>query len=66
MYICVYVDIDVDIDRPALDSKKSEHGCKVIYAGCPSSFGLGLEDGQIPTFWLRLHMGPNMECYGTI
>ena len=25
------------------DSKKSEHGRKMIYAGCPYTFGLGME-----------------------
>ena len=36
------------------DSKKLEHGCRVICAGVPSSFGLGLEDSHVPTFWLLL------------
>ena len=34
--------------------KKLEHGCGMVYAGCPSFFGLGPEDGPIPTFWLLL------------
>ena len=34
------------------NSKKWEHGCRVIYAGFPSFFGLGLLDGRVPTFWL--------------
>ena len=28
-----------------VDSKKLEHGCRLLYAGRPSFFGLGLEDG---------------------
>ena len=27
-----------------------EQGCRIIYAGVPSVFGLGLEDGHVPTF----------------
>ena len=27
----------------------------MIYAGCASLFGLGLEDGHVATFWLLLH-----------
>ena len=38
-----------------VDSKMLEHGCRVIYAGFPSFFGLGLEDGHVPTFWLLLY-----------
>ena len=26
----------------------------MIYTGLPSFFGLGLEDGHVPTFWLLL------------
>ena len=33
-------------------SKKLKHGCRMIYAGCPSFFGLGWEDGDVPTSWL--------------
>ena len=33
-----------------VDSKKLEHRCRVINAGCPSFFGLGLEDNHVPTF----------------
>ena len=32
-------------------SSKLEHGCRMIYAGSPSLFGSGLEDGQLPTPW---------------
>ena len=39
-----------------IDSKKLEHGCWMIHAGLPSSFGLGLEDGHVPTFWLLLYL----------
>ena len=35
-------------------SQKLEHGCRMIHAGRPSFFGLGLEDGPVPTFWLLL------------
>ena len=31
-----------------------EHGCRMIYAGVLSFFGLGLEDGHVPTFRLLL------------
>ena len=34
-----------------VDSKKLEHGCRMIHAGFPSFCGLGLEDGHVPTFW---------------
>ena len=27
----------------------------MIYAGCHSFLGLGLEDRHVPTFWLRLY-----------
>ena len=27
----------------------------MIYAGVPSFFGLGLEDGHVPTFWLLVY-----------
>ena len=33
-----------------VDSKKLEHGCRMIYAGFPSSFGLGLEAVHVKTF----------------
>ena len=39
---------------PPVDSKKLEHGCRMIHAGFPSLFALGLEDGRVPTFWLLL------------
>ena len=28
-----------------------EAGCRMIYAGVPSFFRSGLEDGHVPTFW---------------
>ena len=37
-----------------VDSKKLEHGCRLIYAGFPSIFGLGLGNCHVPTFWLLL------------
>ena len=35
-----------------VDSKKLEHGFRLIYAGVPSVFGLGLDDVGVPTFRL--------------
>ena len=35
---------------PTVGSKQLEHGCRMIYAGCPS--GLGLEDNLTITFQL--------------
>ena len=32
-------------------SKKLQHGSSMTDAGCPSSFGFGLEEGHVPTFW---------------
>ena len=37
-------------------SKKLEHGCRMIYDGFPFFFGLGLEDGHVPTFWRLLYL----------
>ena len=53
------IDIDIDncIDMDTdtnIDSKKLEHGCRMIYAVASSFFGLSLEDGDVPTFWLPL------------
>ena len=31
-----------------------EQGCRMIYAGFPSFFGLGLEGGHVSTSWLLL------------
>ena len=36
------------------DSKKLEHGWRMIYAGVPFLCSMGLEDGHVPTFWLLL------------
>ena len=36
-----------------VDSKKLEHGCRVIYAGLPFLV-LARKDGHVPTFWLLL------------
>ena len=30
-----------------VDSKKLEHGCRMIYSGFPSFSGLGLDDGHV-------------------
>ena len=37
--------------RGAVHSKELETGCQMIYAGFPTVFGLGLEDGHAPNFW---------------
>ena len=43
--------------RPATaNSERFDHGRRMIYASFPSFFGLGLEDGQVPTFWLLLQL----------
>ena len=49
--------------------QKSEHGCRLIYAGVPSAFGLGLEGGHIPAFFqipaqaLHTHIAyPQFKC----
>ena len=39
-----------------VDSNKTEQGCRMIFAGFASSFGLGIEEGQVPTFWLLLEV----------
>ena len=39
--------------EPTADSKKLEHGWRTSYAGRPYFFGLGLEDGHVPIFWLH-------------
>ena len=42
------------VTRPATstaDSNRFEHGILTIHAGVPSFFGLGLEDGDVPTTW---------------
>ena len=31
-----------------VDSDKLEHGCSMSYAGVPSFFHFGLEDGNVP------------------
>ena len=38
-------------------SKKLKHGCRMICAGCPSLFGLGLEDGHVAIFCLLVYFG---------
>ena len=37
-----------NILRHTVDSKKLEHGCRMIHIGFPSFFGLGLEDAHVP------------------
>ena len=46
------IETDVNVELDTVDSKELEHGCRLIYAGIPSFFVLGLEDGHVPTFWL--------------
>ena len=41
---------------PTIDSEELEHGCRMTYAGSPSVFALGLEGGDVPTFWLPLYL----------
>ena len=55
-YICrSNIDISMDIDIDLQQSpKRFEHGCSMIYAGVPSFFALGLEDGHVGTFWRLL------------
>ena len=38
----------------AVGSEKLEHACRMISADAPPSFGLGLDDINISTFWLLL------------
>ena len=57
MNIDVQRDIDSSIDMDTItdtdiDSRKLEHGCRMIYAGVPLVFGVGLEDGHVSNFWL--------------
>ena len=39
-----------------VDPKKWEHGSRIVYAGFTSFYGLGLEDGHVPTLWLLLYI----------
>ena len=43
---------------PRMESNKLEHGCRMVYAGILSFFGLGLEDGmfQLSDFSCRLNV----------
>ena len=34
-----------------VDSKKLDHGCRLLYAGVPPFFGLRLEYGHVSAFW---------------
>ena len=46
----------------AVDSKRLEHGRRMLNVGCRSFLGLGLEDGHVPTFWPYTIMGtPDTE-----
>ena len=43
---------------PTADSKKLEHGCRMVDAGFPSPLGLVLEHRHVPTFWVIAPNGP--------
>ena len=47
-------DVEVTSRPTTVDSNKFEHGCGRIHAGLHSFFGLGLEDGHVPNFWILL------------
>ena len=40
-----------------IDSKKLEHGFKVVYTGLPSLFCFGTADSHLPSFWLLRSRG---------
>ena len=41
-----------------------EHECRrMFYAGVPSFFGLALEGGHVPTFWLALKVYGHDFCF---
>ena len=42
--------------EPTVDSKKLEHGCRMMHAVFSSFRGLWLEDSHVPTSWLLLHV----------
>ena len=46
--------LSILLGTTVVDCNKLEHARRMIYAGLPSFFGLGLEDGHISTFWLLL------------
>ena len=54
--MCMYIHMDINIDkhRYRYRLQRVGHGCRMIYAGIPSFFGLGLEAGHVPTIWLLL------------
>ena len=39
-----------------VDSKRLEHGCKILNGGRTSFFVLELADGRVPTLWLLLYV----------
>ena len=56
MYIHVRVDTHNYTQQTTLntvDSKKWKRGCRMMTAGSPSLFGLGLKNGHVPTVWLH-------------
>ena len=44
-----------------VDSKKLEHGCRLIFSGVLPSLAWELEDGHVPTFWLLLYSHPGVD-----
>ena len=52
--------------RSTVGSDKLEYGCRRIYAGSPFVFGLGLEDGHVPTLWLLLYGSGMTELQDSI
>ena len=53
LFVCTFE--VVESDTVTAQSQKLEHATRIIYAGIPSFFGLGLEDGHVPTLWLLLY-----------
>ena len=58
IYIYIYIHIHIYIyerkHKCGVDSKKFQHGCRLMRVGVPFFFALGLEDGPVSTFWLQL------------
>ena len=52
------VDVDIDID---IDSTKLENGCRMIHAGVPSFFGLGLKLSGF--YYVQTQGSYLMVCY---
>ena len=55
MYICTYaygIRYICTSTSPSILKSFPEPGCRMICAGVPSVFGLGAQDGHVPTLWL--------------